>query len=82
MDIFFFLFLVTIYNLARDGEDIDECEAGQLCGPFSNCHNTNGSFYCTCQRDFSPSAGPAHFQPDNGTHCRGTRDNDVYTLAL
>ena len=51
--------------------DIDECESGELCGPNSHCHNTNGSFYCTCQRDYIPTSGTQHFQAERGVRCKG-----------
>lgn len=51
--------------------DIDECKSGQVCGPNSHCHNTNGSFYCTCQRDYIPMSGSKHFHPERGERCKG-----------
>lgn len=51
--------------------DIDECKSGEPCGPNSRCHNTNGSFYCTCQRDYIPTSGTQHFHPERGAGCKG-----------
>lgn len=51
--------------------DIDECKLGERCGPNSHCHNTNGSFYCTCQRDYIPTSGTQHFHPERGVTCKG-----------
>lgn len=60
--------------------DIDECKTGQLCGPSSHCHNTNGSFYCTCQRDYIPTSGAKHFHPESGVRCKGRyEDGRVHT---
>uniref|UniRef100_A0A7N8YIK7 Adhesion G protein-coupled receptor L4 n=1 Tax=Mastacembelus armatus TaxID=205130 RepID=A0A7N8YIK7_9TELE len=50
--------------------DTDECRTEQVCGPNSHCHNTNGSFYCTCQRDYIPTSGSKHFQPERGVSCK------------
>lgn len=51
--------------------DIDECKSGEPCGPNSRCHNSNGAFYCTCQRDYTPTSGTQHFHPDTGAGCKG-----------
>lgn len=51
--------------------DVDECLSGPVCGPDARCHNTNGSFYCSCQRDFVPSVGTKHFHPETGVRCKG-----------
>lgn len=51
--------------------DVDECLSGPVCGPDTRCHNTNGSFYCSCQRDFVPSVGTKHFHPETGVRCKG-----------
>ncbi|XP_036412926.1 adhesion G protein-coupled receptor E1-like [Colossoma macropomum] len=37
----------------RECKDENECEDNpNLCGDHSICHNTNGSYYCTCQPGF------------------------------
>ena len=55
IDFFRFFFLVNI--------DIDECLSPDAnnCHQDANCHNTDGSFNCTCKRGFS----------GNGTECQG-----------
>lgn len=61
--------------------DIDECQLGEPCGPNSRCHNTNGSFYCTCQRDYIPTSGTQHFSPRD-VKCKGQcEDRDEHKLA-
>lgn len=55
--------------------DIDECKAGQECGPNTHCHNTNGSFYCTCQRDYIQTSGTKHFHPESSVRCKGRYEN-------
>lgn len=62
--------------------DIDECIEEQVCGQNSHCHNTNGSFYCTCQRDYIQSSGSKHFHPKTGVRCKGWYEyGRAYTLA-
>lgn len=58
--------------------DIDECMDAGRCGPFSKCHNTNGSFICSCMRGYTSPAG-LWFTPKNGTDCRG--ENCKVTLC-
>ncbi|KAI1900174.1 hypothetical protein AGOR_G00047290 [Albula goreensis] len=52
-------------------KDKDECQAGssKICGDHTVCHNTYGSFYCTCLRGYSPSNNLAIFIPNDGTYC-------------
>ncbi|XP_036381822.1 sushi domain-containing protein 1 isoform X5 [Megalops cyprinoides] len=51
--------------------DKDECEMGadKICGDHTVCHNTYGSFYCTCLSGYSPSNNLVIFIPNDGTHC-------------
>lgn len=53
--------------------DKDECqiETNKICGLSTTCHNTHGSFYCTCMSGYSPSNHMAVFIPNDGTHCQG-----------
>lgn len=51
--------------------DINECKVADTCGPFSNCHNTNGSYHCSCQRNYVSSTGAKLFQA-NQTTCLST----------
>ncbi|KAL6482409.1 hypothetical protein MHYP_G00104890 [Metynnis hypsauchen] len=40
-------------NVGADCKDENECEyESNPCGNNSNCHNTNGSYFCTCQPGF------------------------------
>lgn len=56
--------------------DVDECQSGEEpCGQNSRCHNTNGSFYCTCQRDYIPTSGTRHFHPARDVRCKGQCEN-------
>lgn len=76
---------VFVFNWSRTFHlhvsDIDECMSGELCGPNSHCHNTNGSFYCTCQRDYIPTSGTQHFHPERGVRCKGQYEDRKSTLA-
>ncbi|XP_051277732.1 sushi domain-containing protein 1 isoform X2 [Dicentrarchus labrax] len=52
-------------------QDKDECQLGasKICGKHTTCHNTYGSYYCTCLAGYSPSNNMAVFIPNDGTHC-------------
>ncbi|KAG5841511.1 hypothetical protein ANANG_G00200290 [Anguilla anguilla] len=53
-------------------QDKNECQAGggKICGDHTVCHNTYGSFYCTCLRGYSPSNNLVIFIPNDGTQCK------------
>ncbi|XP_047448825.1 sushi domain-containing protein 1 isoform X2 [Mugil cephalus] len=53
-------------------QDKDECQIGssKICGQHTTCHNTYGSYYCTCLNGYRPSNNMAVFIPNDGTHCR------------
>ncbi|XP_071378180.1 sushi domain-containing protein 1 isoform X2 [Centroberyx affinis] len=53
-------------------QDKDECQIGakRICGQHTSCHNTYGSYYCTCLSGYSPSNNMATFIPNDGTHCQ------------
>ncbi|XP_046871948.1 sushi domain-containing protein 1 isoform X5 [Hypomesus transpacificus] len=53
-------------------QDKDECQTGatKICGLHTSCHNTYGSYYCTCQAGYSPSNSLVIFIPNDGTHCQ------------
>uniref|UniRef100_A0A3B5QIU6 Sushi domain containing 1 n=1 Tax=Xiphophorus maculatus TaxID=8083 RepID=A0A3B5QIU6_XIPMA len=53
-------------------QDKDECQIGasKICGQQTTCHNTYGSYYCTCLSGYSPSNNMAVFIPNDGTHCQ------------
>ncbi|XP_059495984.1 adhesion G protein-coupled receptor E3-like [Stegostoma tigrinum] len=48
----------------------NECEfaVSARCGVNTECHNTFGSFYCTCKKGYSTHSGVTHFTTT--THCR------------
>ncbi|XP_029296546.1 sushi domain-containing protein 1-like isoform X2 [Cottoperca gobio] len=50
--------------------DKDECQLRGICGPYSTCHNTRGSYYCTCLAGYSPSNNKDTFIPNDGTYCQ------------
>lgn len=64
--------------------DFDECRSGEEpCGQNSRCHNTNGSFYCTCQRDYIPTSGTQHFHPAGDVRCKGQcEDSKEHALTF
>ncbi|KAM6931430.1 sushi domain-containing protein 1 [Xenentodon cancila] len=53
-------------------QDKDECQIGsnKICGQHTTCHNTYGSYYCTCLGGYSPSNNMDVFTPNDGTHCQ------------
>ncbi|XP_070760467.1 sushi domain-containing protein 1 isoform X1 [Enoplosus armatus] len=53
-------------------QDKDECQIGasKICGHHTTCHNTYGSYYCTCLAGYSPSNNMGVFIPNDGTHCQ------------
>ncbi|KAI5101720.1 sushi, von Willebrand factor type A, EGF and pentraxin domain-containing protein 1 isoform X3, partial [Silurus meridionalis] len=50
-------------------QDKDECQLGQICGDHSRCHNTYGSYFCTCVSGYSPNNNLAVFIPNDGSYC-------------
>uniref|UniRef100_A0A8C1FGZ2 Sushi domain containing 1 n=1 Tax=Cyprinus carpio carpio TaxID=630221 RepID=A0A8C1FGZ2_CYPCA len=50
-------------------QDKDECQLGKICGDHTKCHNTYGSYYCTCLAGYSPSNHMNTFIPNDGTYC-------------
>ncbi|XP_059405509.1 sushi domain-containing protein 1 isoform X3 [Carassius carassius] len=50
-------------------QDKDECQLGKICGDHTKCHNTYGSYYCTCLTGYSPSNHMSTFIPNDGTYC-------------
>uniref|UniRef100_UPI0037E7380C sushi domain-containing protein 1 n=1 Tax=Semicossyphus pulcher TaxID=241346 RepID=UPI0037E7380C len=53
-------------------QDKDECQIGahRICGPHTTCHNTYGSYYCTCLSGYRPTNNINVFIPNDGTHCQ------------
>ncbi|XP_060928372.1 sushi domain-containing protein 1 isoform X2 [Limanda limanda] len=53
-------------------QDKDECQIGamKICGPHTKCHNTYGSYDCTCLSGYNPSNNMTIFIPNDGTNCQ------------
>ncbi|XP_062398819.1 sushi domain-containing protein 1 isoform X5 [Sardina pilchardus] len=53
-------------------EDKDECQIGAnfICGDHTACHNTHGSYYCTCLSGYTPTNKMPVFIPNDGTYCQ------------
>ncbi|XP_048384296.1 sushi domain-containing protein 1-like isoform X2 [Stegostoma tigrinum] len=51
--------------------DKNECQMGsmKICGNYTTCYNTYGSYYCTCNEGYRPSNKMESFTPNDGTHC-------------
>lgn len=60
-------------------QDKDECQIGSLkiCGQHTTCHNTYGSYYCTCLSGYRPSNLMATFIPNDGTSCQDIDECEV-----
>ncbi|CAL8331420.1 unnamed protein product [Arctogadus glacialis] len=67
---------ICMYGFIGNGrtfcQDKDECQigAGKICGPRATCHNTVGSYTCTCMGGFRPSNHRTSFTPNDGTYCQ------------
>ncbi|KAM8865031.1 sushi domain-containing protein 1 isoform 4-T4 [Synchiropus picturatus] len=63
--------------------DKDECQLGarRICGPHTTCHNTFGSYYCTCLEGFSPTNNMNSFIPNDGSRCQDTDECRVEGLC-
>ncbi|KAI4822442.1 hypothetical protein KUCAC02_007993 [Chaenocephalus aceratus] len=63
------------FNLSRRKcVDIDECEFDEdnsegLCGNDAVCHNTFGSFYCSCEDGYRSTSGAANFSAATSVKC-------------
>ncbi|KAK1342695.1 hypothetical protein QTO34_015461 [Cnephaeus nilssonii] len=56
--------------------DIDECEqpVEVICGKDAGCHNTKGSYYCTCKPGYRPGSGATKFSNARENTCQGKND--------
>ncbi|XP_056447985.1 sushi, von Willebrand factor type A, EGF and pentraxin domain-containing protein 1 isoform X2 [Gadus chalcogrammus] len=67
---------ICMYGFIGNGrtlcQDKDECQIGarNICGPRAACHNTVGSYTCTCMGGFRPSNHRTSFTPNDGTYCQ------------
>ncbi|XP_065100616.2 adhesion G protein-coupled receptor E5 isoform X2 [Paramisgurnus dabryanus] len=59
--------------------DYDECEDEEvpICGDNAVCYNTNGSYYCHCQKGFNP---PGNFKSDTPTKCQDINECSEYSI--
>ncbi|KAJ4942166.1 hypothetical protein JOQ06_012034, partial [Pogonophryne albipinna] len=64
-------------------QDKDECQIGasKICGLHTDCHNTQGSYFCTCLSGFTPSNNMDVFTPNDGTHCQDIDECTVTGLC-
>ncbi|XP_043550675.1 adhesion G protein-coupled receptor E2-like isoform X4 [Chiloscyllium plagiosum] len=53
-----------------------EAESWALCGTNTECHDTLGSFYCTCKKGYASESGVTNFT--TMTHCR--EQNECYQM--
>uniref|UniRef100_A0AAY5EA75 Sushi domain containing 1 n=1 Tax=Electrophorus electricus TaxID=8005 RepID=A0AAY5EA75_ELEEL len=62
-------------------QDKDECQLGRICGDHSTCHNTHGSYYCTCVSGYTPTNHKAVFIPNDGTYCHDVDECEVENIC-
>lgn len=64
-------------------KDKDECKIGsvKICGQHTTCHNTYGSYYCTCLSGYRPSNNMVTFIPNDGTHCKDIDECQINSLC-
>ncbi|XP_073717277.1 sushi domain-containing protein 1 isoform X5 [Misgurnus anguillicaudatus] len=62
-------------------QDKDECQLGRICGDHTVCHNTYGSYYCTCLTGYSPSNHMTTFIPNDGTYCHDIDECSVQDIC-
>ncbi|XP_061527013.1 LOW QUALITY PROTEIN: sushi domain-containing protein 1 [Phycodurus eques] len=64
-------------------QDKDECQIGatKICGQHTTCHNTYGSYYCTCLTGYTASNNLPVFIPNDGTHCQDIDECKVAGLC-
>ncbi|XP_061622640.1 sushi domain-containing protein 1 isoform X4 [Phyllopteryx taeniolatus] len=64
-------------------QDKDECQIGatKICGQHTTCHNTYGSYYCTCLTGYMASNNLPVFIPNDGTHCQDIDECKVAGLC-
>ncbi|ELK29771.1 EGF-like module-containing mucin-like hormone receptor-like 2 [Myotis davidii] len=62
--------------LPRFIPDIDECEqpVKVTCGKDARCHNTKGSYYCTCKPGYRPGSGATKFSNASENTCQDVDD--------
>ncbi|XP_076854889.1 sushi domain-containing protein 1 isoform X2 [Brachyhypopomus gauderio] len=74
-----------LYGFGGNGithcQDKDECQLGRICGDHSACHNTYGSYYCTCMSGYAPTNHMAVFIPNDGTYCHDVDECEVENIC-
>ncbi|XP_048473898.1 adhesion G protein-coupled receptor E2-like isoform X2 [Rhincodon typus] len=60
--------------------DKDEC-LSDPCGPNTICHNTEGSFYCTCNRGFYSTSIDRQFAGKNESYCKDYNECETTTTT-
>ncbi|XP_059552645.1 adhesion G protein-coupled receptor E5-like [Myotis daubentonii] len=63
-------------NQGETCEDIDECKqrVNVTCGEDARCHNTKGSYYCTCRPGYRPGSGATKFNNPSENTCQDVDD--------
>ncbi|XP_023603001.1 adhesion G protein-coupled receptor E2-like [Myotis lucifugus] len=63
-------------NHGETCEDIDECKQRVIvtCGIDARCHNTKGSYYCTCRLGYRPGSGATKFNNASENTCQDVNE--------
>ncbi|KAM8764623.1 LOW QUALITY PROTEIN: adhesion G protein-coupled receptor E2-like [Rhynchonycteris naso] len=69
---FLVLLLLALGSADKNPRDINECGSflEVFCGKFADCHNRNGSYYCTCIKGYELVSGAAMFYNESENTCQ------------
>ncbi|XP_014653122.1 PREDICTED: adhesion G protein-coupled receptor E2-like [Ceratotherium simum simum] len=71
-----------ITSPAESCDDINECETPSTvsCGKFADCHNTEGSYYCTCSQGYKLVSGATLFWNEKENTCQG-KNHSAFSIS-
>lgn len=62
--------------------DVNECKTPSTvsCGKFADCHNTEGSYYCTCSPGYQLVSGATLFWNEKENTCHG-ENHSLFSIS-